>query len=269
MSARGTQLLTVVRRELAGHFLRWRGAWIYPLVLGPLFIVTMHALHHRRECRVEDETRILAGIIQLYYVRVAAFLACAGVFTRVFRGDLLDRSLHYYLLAPMRRELLVVGKFVAGLLATLAVFETAVAACFFVMFRHSAEGRAFLAGDAALPQLAAYLGGTALAVVGFGAIFLAVGLVSKTAVLPFLVILGLETWSAVLPPLLQRLTVTYYLTPLWPVTVPAEGWVALLTTVVEPVPAWVSVGGLLALAAAALAFAAARVRRMEINYTTD
>ena len=269
MSVRGTQLLTVLRRELAGHFFRWRGAWIYPLAFAPLFIISMHALYDRNQCRLEDEMVILAGIFQFFYLRVAMFFACAGIFTRVFRGDMLDRSLHYYLLAPLRRELLVIGKFTAGLVAALAVFECAVAACFYAMFAHFGEGRAFLAGGTAMSHLGAYLGVTAVACLGYGAIFLAIGLISKNAVLPLLAILGLETWSGVLPPLLQRVTVTYYLKPLCPVDVPVEGWVAMLTTVVEPTPAWLAVAGLLVLALVALAFASLRVRRMQINYTTD
>ena len=42
----------------------------------------------------------------------------------LFRGEILDRSLHFYFLAPIRREVLMVGKFLAGLLATCTIFVT-------------------------------------------------------------------------------------------------------------------------------------------------
>ena len=34
--------------------------------------------------------------------------------TRLIRGEMMERSLHYYLLAPVRREMLLLGKFIAG-----------------------------------------------------------------------------------------------------------------------------------------------------------
>ena len=40
----------------------------------------------------------------------------------LFRGEVVDRSLHYYFLAPVRREVLVVGKYLSGLIATIALF---------------------------------------------------------------------------------------------------------------------------------------------------
>ena len=42
----------------------------------------------------------------------------------LFRGEILDRSLHFYFLAPIRREVLMAGKFLAGLLATCTIFVT-------------------------------------------------------------------------------------------------------------------------------------------------
>ncbi len=42
----------------------------------------------------------------------------------LFRGEILDRSLHFYFLAPVRREVLMAGKFLAGLLATCTIFVT-------------------------------------------------------------------------------------------------------------------------------------------------
>ena len=267
---RTIQLLTIARRELAAQFLRWRGVWIYPLALAPLFIIVMHAIHDRvRNCRVDSESEILAAIFQYYYLRVAIFFACAFIFTRAFRGEMSDRTLHYSLLAPVRRELLVVGKFLSGLLATATVFGFAVAACFYVMYAHFPDGQAFLSEPGAMAQLRAYLGVTALACLGFGAIFLAVGLTFKNPALPALIVLGLETWSGVLPATLQRITVTYYLKPLCPVPAPVEGFSGIFTVVVDPTPTWLAVSGLMLLAVAAVAFASRRARTMEIQYTTD
>ena len=68
-----------------------------------------------------------------------------GLFTWLFRGEIVEKSLHYYFLAPMRRELLVAGKFLAGLITTSLVFASSVLVCFFFVYSHfGAPGRAFV-----------------------------------------------------------------------------------------------------------------------------
>jgi ABC-type transport system involved in cytochrome c biogenesis permease component len=263
------QLLVIVRREVAAQLLRWRGAWIYLLAFGPFFIILMHAMRGRGNHRVDNEMVILAGIFQFFYLHVGILIGCAAIFTRSFRGDVLDRSLHYYLLAPLRRELLVLGKLLGGLIAVGLAFETGVLACFLLMFGHAPEGKEFLHGGPALAHLTAYLGTTALACLGYGAIFLALGIAFKNPTLPALIVFGVESWSGVLPSALQRLTVTYYLKPLCPVAVPPSGWTGVFTVVVEPTPTWLAVAGLLALTAVVLAAASVWVRHLEVNYTTD
>jgi ABC-type transport system involved in multi-copper enzyme maturation permease subunit len=266
---RRRQLLVIVRRELAAQLLRWRGVGLYPLAFLPLIVLVLHALYHRGGHRLEKETNVLAALFQYYYLHIAILLGSGSVFTRAFQAEMTDRSLHHSLLAPVRRELLVVGKLVGGLIATTAIFGTAVLACFVVQFDHFPEGREFLASATGRSHLGAYLATTGLACLGYGAIFLAIGLAARNPVLPILVVLGLETWSGVLPPLLQRLTMSYYLKPLCPVPAPVEGWSGVFTVVVEPTPAWLSASGLFALTAVVLAFACVWVRRLEINYTSE
>ena len=73
---------------------------------------------------VAQETIVFAGVFQFFYLRLAIFFGCLGVFMNLFRGEILDKSLHFYFLAPIRREVLMVGKFLAGLLATCLIFVT-------------------------------------------------------------------------------------------------------------------------------------------------
>ena len=40
----------------------------------------------------------------------------------LFRGELVDRSLHYYFLSAVRREVLVVGKYISGLATSIILF---------------------------------------------------------------------------------------------------------------------------------------------------
>src|SRR5712672_687243 len=53
---------------------------------------------------------IFATSFQTYFLRLAVFFGCAGIFLNLFRGEMLDKSLHFYLLTPMRREVLLAGK---------------------------------------------------------------------------------------------------------------------------------------------------------------
>jgi hypothetical protein len=79
----------------------------------------------------------------------------------------------------------------------------------------------------------------------------------------------IETFGALLPGWLQRLTVTFYLKPLLPFQLPDEGPAALFSFVVEPVSPIVATLGLTAFALVVLTVAAWGVRRYQINYSVD
>jgi ABC-type transport system involved in multi-copper enzyme maturation permease subunit len=264
-----TQTGTIIRMELRRGLFNRRAIWIYLLAYAPVLIVAINAVANPHG-KLQEDTKVLAGIFQFYYLRLAIFFGCMGVFTRLIRGEMVERSLHYYLLAPVRREILIIGKFCAGVFTALFVFGIAVFAAFAFMYLHfGPTGIAYVFDGPGLGQLTAYLGITALACLGYGALFLALSMVFKNPIAPGIVVLGWEAINPVLPSLMQKLSVIFYLRHLAPVDVPAEGVFALLTVVAEPVAAPVAVMGALCLTAAILAFACFRVRKLEINYTTD
>src|SRR5256884_8305588 len=95
--------------------------------------------------QMEIDTQVLAGIVQLYYFRLGIFFACMAIFTWLFRGEMVERTLHYQFLVPVRREVLVVGKFLAGGLVAITLFETAVFACFYLTYaRFGSAGKSFV-----------------------------------------------------------------------------------------------------------------------------
>ena len=100
------------------------------MAFAPVVIIAAHALEDDTHHALEDETLVLNGIIQIYYVRCGIFFGCLGVFLRLIRGEVAEKTLHYLFLAPLRREALVVGKFLAGVLTTVLVFGTGVLASF-------------------------------------------------------------------------------------------------------------------------------------------
>src|SRR5579864_3968279 len=69
-----------------------------------------------------QDSIMFAGVFQFFFLRLAVFFGCLGIFMNLFRGEILDRSLHFYFLAPIRRDVLMIGKFLAGLLATCTIF---------------------------------------------------------------------------------------------------------------------------------------------------
>jgi hypothetical protein len=266
-----TQLRAMVRLENGRNLFSWRGAWVYFLAFAPTFIIFIHTVASRnRNDSMSQDTNILAGIFQFYYLRLGIFFGTLGIFTRLIRGEMIERSLHYYLLAPVRREILLLGKFIAGSVRSLLLFETAVLASFVLMYmRYGEAGRQYIFDGPGLSQLLAYMLITALACMGYGAIFLLFSMLMKNPAPAALVFMGWEVISSVLPSLLQRFSVAAYLKHLMPVSVPAEGIFTLLTVNTEPVPAWLAVVGALLLTTAVLIVSCWRMRTLEISYTTD
>jgi ABC-type transport system involved in multi-copper enzyme maturation permease subunit len=265
---RRRQLGQVMRTELGRTFSIWRSLWMLALAFAPAVIIGAHAGADHR-CNLEEETLILAGIVQAYYVRFGVFFGSLWIFMRLVRGEVAERTLHYWFLAPLSRDVLIAGKFLAGVLATVVVFTAGVAASFALMYAHFPAGRAFVANGPALAHLQAYLLVTALACIGYGAVFLALSLVFKNPMVPAVVVLVWEGINGALPALLKRFSVIFYLKPLFPVELPVAGITGLFTVVAEPVATWAAITGLLVFAGLVVVFACWRVRRLEVSYTSD
>ncbi|HEU4415544.1 MAG TPA: hypothetical protein VFT65_12235 [Candidatus Angelobacter sp.] len=267
-----SQFAAILRIEVKKTLWMRRSIWIYLLAFAPTVMFGIHALASPmgRHCSLAEDTRIFAYLFQMFYLRVGIFFGCMGLFTWLFRGEIVEKSLHYYFLSPVRRQVLVAAKFVAGLITTSAVFCASVILCFTFCYGHfGAPGRAYVFNGPGLGYLMSYLLVTVLACLGFGSIFMALSLVFKNPILPGIVILLWETFHAVAPSLLQKFSVSFYLKQLCPVTVPPDGLMALFTVVAEPVSPWLAIPGLILLCAAILTFAGARIRRTEISYLAD
>ena len=119
----------------------------------------------RTAARSGEDSMVFAGIFQLFYLRLAIFFGCLGIFSNLFRGEVLEKTLHYYFLAPVRREVLVAGKYLAGLIAAGTLFCFSVALAFFGIFAHFGQAfQDFFWRGPGLEQLVWYLVVTALGV---------------------------------------------------------------------------------------------------------
>ena len=191
------------------------------------------------------------------------FFGCALVFTNLFRGEVLRRSLHFYLLAPLHRDVLTLGKYFAGLLAVYALFGTVTILTYpmFLVIVETGPGvRTWL-------EMLNYLAITLLGCTAYGAVFLLFGTLFRNPILPVAALLGWETLNFLLPSALKLVSVSYHLKTLLPVPSMPQGAVAVLA---ETTPSTATaVSSLLVLSAVAVGLACWRVRRMEIRYTDD
>jgi ABC-type transport system involved in multi-copper enzyme maturation permease subunit len=265
------QALRLTRIEVRRNLFSWRASWIYFLAFIPTLIILIHAAVGRRlQLSMSEDTGILAGIIQFYYIRLGIFFGCLGIFSRLIRGEMIERSLHFYFLSPVRREVILLAKFAAGSISALLLFVPAILADFVLMYAaFGAAGRDYIFNGPGLGQLEAYLLITVLACLGYGAVFLLLSLVFKNPTPAAMIVMAWEAINPIAPSLLQKISVASYLRHLMPVNVAAEGIFALLTVQTEAESAWTAILGLLALIVLVLVYSCYRIRTLEIRYTTE
>ena len=264
------QIGAIFRLEIEKNFLSRRSILIYLIALLPLFPLMILALVTPPGNEWKDFNNYSTIYSVLYnglILRTVVFFGSAWIFMNLFRGELVDRSLHYYFLSAVRRDVLVIGKYVSGLVTSIVLFTgTTVIALLLLYVPHfySQSIRYFTEGRG-LGQLLTYAGITILACVGYGAFFLVVGLFVRNPIIPALLLYGWEWLNFLLPPLLKKISVIHYLNSLVPVPV-SEGPFAV---VAEPTPAWIAVPSMLAVTILVLIIAAYRIRHMEIHYGND
>jgi hypothetical protein len=222
----------------------------------------------------EEDRMIFAGIFQFFYLRLAIFFGCLGMFMYLFRGEMSNRTLHYWFLVPARREVLLAGKYAAGLVASAVIFGGGAMLAFAAMvWPHDAVevqaywsaggmGHAFWYGAAAV-----------LGCVGYGSVFLALGLYIRNPIVPAAVLLAWEGVNGILPHAVQKLSVLYYLQSLCPVPAPFDDEVPtlirLLAAPAAPASRAEAILGLLLVTAFVLWIASRAVRRMQISYGAE
>ena len=268
------QALCILRTELRKNFITARGFWIYLLALAPAVLVWLHSIIALESGKIRHDlskdTQILAGLFQIFFLRPAVFFGCVGIFTYLFRGEVLEKSLHYYFLAPVRRSVLIAGKYTAGLITAAFFFCGSIALTFYGMYFHypSHERDLFLSSGG-YGHLAAYVGITALACMAYGAVFLYLGIRYKNAIIPAVTLLLWESVNLFLPGWLRKVSVLYYLRSMVPVDIGLKEGGAVIGAVAEPVAGWIAVLALLGITAGMLVLSVRRLERTEISYSSD
>jgi F5/8 type C domain len=223
---------------------------------------------------LEQDRMIFAGIFQYFYLRLAIFFGCLGMFMYLFSGEMSNRTLHYWFLAPARREVLLAGKYAAGLIASVVIFGGGALLAFAAMiWPHDAVELQSYWNAGGMAHAFWYAAAAALGCLGYGSVFLAVGLYTRNPIIPAAVLLAWEGASRVLPQALQKISILYYLQSLCPVPAPidddAPTLIRLLAAPVAPASRPAAILGLLLLTALVLWIASRAVRRMEISYGAE
>lgn len=271
MSAmRRRQILALVALETRRRFLSRRMLPLLVLCAVPLVVFGARAvvglLQGVEETVAYDRT-VFAVMYRTLLLRFVTYFACVAVFGSLIRGEILDRSLHTTLLAPMRRGDLALGKYLSGLVAVVVLLLPTVAASWAGL--HLAHGTgaladAFLTADG-LVTIGRYLVATALACAGYGALFLVVGIAFRSPMIPALLLLGWEAANFLLPPVLKKLSVVHYVESLVPLAMPDPS-IAVLASPSSP---WFAIPGVLAVSAGLLWVAMRGLRRVEVLYGAE
>ncbi|HSR67519.1 MAG TPA: hypothetical protein VLU25_06220 [Acidobacteriota bacterium] len=264
------QLMGLLRSEVRKGFVGGRALMLYllaamPVALALLVAIVLYLFPEEQE-DLGSVSIAFAAAFQAFVIQVLVFVGCLLVFTSLFRGEMLQRSMHYYFLCPVRRELLVVGKYLAGQIAAFSIFGISVLLSYVLTFLpYGGRGIEYLTVSPGLGHVFAYLGVTALACLGYGAVFLLVGLIFRNPIIPGILIFFWESLNPFMPAVLQKISVIHYLISLCPV--PAQS--SSIRVIADPASGWFSVPGILLVTTALLYIVALRLRHTEISYGGD
>jgi hypothetical protein len=265
------QVGSMIGLELRKTFLRVRALPVVILAFMPALLLFLRWASVRfADGRVEGAAEMASaygGMFQLFFVRLVIFFGAFRIFTYLVRGEIAERSLHFYLLAPMRRDVFLAGKYLAGVIAGSALFLISLAVQLLLAFGNetTAGGFRYLFGGPGAGQAVWYAVVVVLATAGYGAVFLALGFVAKNPMIPAAAILGWEWINFLLPPALKKISVFHYLQSLCPV--PLTGGPFALPA--EPTPAPLAILGLLILIAVLLFLATRSARRLQVLYAGE
>src|SRR5207245_2410667 len=173
------QVAAIMRLEVKKNFFSKRSVLVYLLAMMPIGLIVMVEVLNPLGRDITQYQAIFSLIYNTLLLRTVVFFGCAWIFMNLFRGEIVDRSLHYYFLSSVRREVLVFGKYISGLLTSIVLFSSVtVVSMLLVFFSHSyAASAQFFLDGAGLTQLLTYARITMLPCNGLGGFSLVMRLI--------------------------------------------------------------------------------------------
>src|SRR6185436_18712250 len=128
------QIRAIVAFDLKKNFFGKRSLLVYLLAVMPIALLTLVVLLNPKVPAANTLPTIYSVFFNSVILRTIVFFGCAWIFMNLFRGEIVDRSLHYYFLSSVRRELLVTGKYLSGLLTSVILFTIVTVVCMMLIF---------------------------------------------------------------------------------------------------------------------------------------
>jgi hypothetical protein len=235
-----------------------------PILFFGLFLVVSLFMGQPFKGSTTEALSIYGILFQVFLLRSVLFLACVWVFMNLFRADLMDKSLHYFLLTPVRRWELLFGRFLAGTVVVLGGFLLSHSISFF-LFHLGRDGGALttlLTEHQGLLLLGSYNLMIILAVMGYGAICLILGLFFRNVMVSAALLYVWEWVHFLLPATLKKLSIIYYIKAFNPIPLPEKAFALVADPIAKP---WAFLQMLL-FVCLLLALASWRITRMELKY---
>ena len=263
--SRWRQLFFLVRLEFKRYWRGRRFAGVFVLAIVPLLILALPVLL-AGDRGVRSPLPIgYTEFFQVFWLHLAIFFSCASVFSQLFRSEVQEKTLHYYYMAPIRREMVVLAKYLAGLSLVATLFLSTSFVSYYLYFWPTRSGRNWALARIGTQHLGNYLFVVLLACIAYGALFMLIGLIFRNPMIPAIFVLLLESFGYVLPPIFQRMTVALYVQRFVPLTV-AHGPFAII---IEPPSGPTSIAVLLLVSAAMVWLSTMILRRTQITYSVD
>jgi ABC-type transport system involved in multi-copper enzyme maturation permease subunit len=176
---RRRQLAAIARAEFARArrergFLVMVGLSLLPILTSVLRSVF---LPDALSIDVGRATADLANVLAGFHLRVVVFFTCALAMVRPYRSEISAQTLHLSLLAPVRRDVLAAGKFLGsfGVVSVLLLSSTVLTWTIRYLACGVEFGGGFILSSRGLAEIAAYLTAMLVAIIGYSALFFAVG----------------------------------------------------------------------------------------------
>src|ERR1044072_1447811 len=251
--------------------LEWRRQLLTPRVLWPLLlaglpvavtgVMAWAATHfHAKLGDIPNLSETYANLYHALVVRIVLFFGCLALFLHLVRGEVEERAIHYLLLPPVPRPLIVAGKYLAAVGSGWLLFGTTTILSWVLIHLPKGLDTAFIGG--AWRQLGAYVAMTMLGCMGYGGAFLLLGSLLRSPGPMVALFFVWEWFQFLLPPLLKQVSVVHYLQALTPVPI-SEGPFALLA---DPTPVPLAVLQVLISAALTVSLAAWVASRADLDY---
>jgi len=242
------------------------------LVLIPLLLIGVKDVHTLLEKshtqNMGEMFKMFANIFYYFYFRLAVFFLSLSLFTRLIKGEIADRTLHYFFLTPIKKSLLLIGKYLSGMIVSTSLIGGSLIVTFFMIYipyGWQEFARHFFLGPG-VSHLASYLLIVILGCFAYGSLFMMLGLIFKNPHVGGVLFLFWEIASIFLPVRLKSLTLVYYFWSFMPITIMPDSPIALVS---EPAPIWVSTTTLFVVSMIFITVSVFIIKHKEINYTTE